>query len=109
MTGTPVREWRRGGMIVVDWVGGERIRRRRGLEMVLALGLVVFAAGLGAEEAIGGDRAWVVWIEGVWRVRLGSEVEAGKPGVWDIGVRSESGEAESCSPHQKRNGTRWVN
>lgn len=64
MIGTPVRESRRGGIIVRDWVGGERIRRRRGLEMVLAFGFVVGAAGLFDEEAIWGDWAWVLCIGG---------------------------------------------
>lgn len=39
MIGTPVRECRRGGIVVRDWVVGVRIRRRRGLVMVLTFGL----------------------------------------------------------------------
>lgn len=37
-TGTPVREWRRGGMMDVECEVGERTRRRRGLRMVLGEG-----------------------------------------------------------------------
>lgn len=33
VTGAPVRECRNGGMIDVDCVKGERMRRRRGLEI----------------------------------------------------------------------------
>lgn len=52
MTGTPVKELRRGGMIEWDWVVGARIRRRRGLGMFLALGVALAAGLLGAGEVI---------------------------------------------------------
>ena len=38
-TGTPVREWRRGGIIDTDCDGGVRMRRRLGLAMCLTCGL----------------------------------------------------------------------
>jgi hypothetical protein len=51
--GVPVREVKRGGIIEIDCEVGERIRRRRGLEIVLAFGLDFALAGfVGSEEVI---------------------------------------------------------
>jgi hypothetical protein len=62
--GVPVREVRRGGIIEMDWEVGERIRRRRGLEIVLTFGLdfALVAGFVGGEEVIVGDssRVWLL-------------------------------------------------
>jgi hypothetical protein len=62
--GVPVREVRRGGIIEMDWEVGERIRRRRGLEIVLTFGLSfsLVAGFVGGEEVIAGDssRIWLL-------------------------------------------------
>jgi hypothetical protein len=62
--GVPVREVRRGGIIEMDWEVGERIRRRRGLEIVLTFGLdfALVVRFVGGEEVIAGDssRIWLL-------------------------------------------------
>jgi hypothetical protein len=61
--GVPVREVRRGGIIEMDWEVGERIRRRRGLEIVLTsgLGFALVAGFVGGGEVIAGDSS-KVWL-----------------------------------------------
>lgn len=45
VTGVPVREWRRGGMMDCECVVGVRMRRRRGLGMGVGLEVGVGAVG----------------------------------------------------------------
>lgn len=65
MTGTPVREWRRGGIIESDWDVGVRTRRRRGLAMCLVceLRLEGFAGRLA--EAVGVMVRWLRVVAGI--------------------------------------------
>jgi hypothetical protein len=62
-TGTPVKECRRGGIVVGDCAVGVRIRRRRGLGMFLILGFEVVVAGF-----VGGEDMMSVGFEDCIRI-----------------------------------------
>lgn len=83
-TGTPVREWRRGGIVASDCDVGVRMRRRRGLAMCLTFGLEGVSGGSGCAEVMV-DLCWLVetvgsfanGVEGRFRGRVWSREALG--------------------------------
>lgn len=66
MTGTPVRECRRDGIIETDWDVGVRMSRRRGLAMCLVCDLEGSAGELA--EAVGVMVGYSEGVAAIWRV-----------------------------------------
>jgi hypothetical protein len=66
MTGTPVRECSRGGIIETDWDVGVRMSRRRGLAMCLVCGCDLEGSAGELAEAVGVMVRYLGGVDVIW-------------------------------------------